>query len=186
MNVFRECATDVVLCIAELIAGILLLLDPVRFASTVITGAGLVLIVLGLIKVGNYFRTDAETAALGQLLTKGLISILAGAFCVMQWEWFFVTFPVLAMACGSLILLTGISKIQLAVDMVRLKNSQWRLAAVNAVLTLICAIVVLCNPFASTEVLWLFTGVTLVGVGIFDLAVVILRRKAKGRDAYES
>ena len=85
---------------------------------------------------------------------------------------------------GALILITGISKIQLSIDMIRLKNSRWSWAAVNAVLSLICAIVVLCNPFASTEVLWLFTGAVLVGVGIFDLVVAILRKKAKGEEPY--
>ena len=86
MKLFKESTTDLVLCIVELIIGILLLLDPIRFTSTVIIGTGIVLIALGLIKVGNYFRLDAEIAAFGQLLTKGLISVLAGIFCVMQWE----------------------------------------------------------------------------------------------------
>lgn len=185
MNAFRECAADFALCIAELIAGILLLLDPAQFTSTVIIGIGVVLIILGIIKVINYFRTAADTAAIGQLLTKGLISVLAGTFCITQWEWFLDTFPVLTMVYGTIILLTGINKIQLAVDMVRLKNSRWRWAAANAILTLICAIVVLCNPFASAEVLWSFTGVVLVGVGIFDLTISILRRKAKGDTPHE-
>lgn len=182
MNTFRECVTDLALCIVELIAGILLLLDPIKFTSTVIIGAGVVLIILGLIEVVNYFRTDAKIASLGQMLTKGLISLLAGVFCVVQWDWFLVTFPVLTMVYGILILLTGISKIQLTVDMIRLKSSRWSWAAVNAALTLICAIVILSSPFASAEVLWFFTGAALVGVGIFDLAVLILSRKAKGED----
>ena len=107
-------------------------------------------------------------------------SLLAGAFCVVQWDLFLVTFPVLTMVYGILILLTGISKIQLTIDMVRLRGSRWRWAAVNASLTLICATLILGKPFASTEVLWSFTGAALVGMGIFDLAVLILCRKAKG------
>ena len=185
MNALKECISDFTLCIAELIAGILLLFNPIQFTSTVIIGAGVILIILGLIEMVNYFRTDAKTAALGRLFTNGLVSVLVGVFCVVRWDWFLATFPVLTMVYGSIILLTGISKIQLAVDMVRLKNSQWRWATINAALTLICAIVILCNPFTSTEVLWLFTGAVLVGVGIFDLSVVILRRKAKREDSYE-
>lgn len=185
MTAFREYATDFILCIVELTAGILLLLDPVQFTSTVIIRTGAVLIVLGLIKVVNYFRTTAETAAIGQLLTKGLISVLAGTFCVIRWEWFLAAFPVLTMVYGTIILLTGISKIQLAVDMLRLKNSRWSWAAVNAALTLLCSMVILCDPFPSTDTLWLFTGVVLVGVGIFDLVVAILRKKVKGEGVHE-
>lgn len=69
--------------------------------------------------------------------------------------------------------------------MARLKNNRWPLAADNTVFTLICAIIILCNPFASTEVLWLFTGSVLVGVGILDLIVAILRKKSKREDIYE-
>lgn len=185
MKAFREYVTDFILCIVELIAGILLLLDPIQFTSTVIIGTGVVLIVLGLIEVVNYFRTDAQVASLGQMLTKGLIAILGGVFCTAQWEWFLATFPVLTIVYGIIMLLTGISKIQLTVDMVRLKNNRWHLAVGNSVFTLICAIIILCNPFASTEVLWLFTGAVLVGVGILDLVVAILCKKAKGEDIYE-
>lgn len=182
MKIFKESAPGIALCIVELIAGILLLFNPVKFTSTVIIGGGIVLIALGLVEVVNYFRTDAAAAALGQLLTKGLIALLAGVFCVVRWEWFLATFPVLTMMYGIIILLTGISKIQFTVDLVRLKSSRWRWAAVNAALTLICAIVILSSPFASTEVLWFFTGATLVGVGIFDLVLLVLRWKAKEAD----
>lgn len=185
MKAFRDSVTDFALCIIELIAGILLLLNPVKFTSTVIIGTGIVLVILGLIEVVNYFRTSAQVAALSQLLTKGIILILVGIFCTAQWEWFLATFPVLTILFGLLILLTGIRKIQLTVDMVRLKNSRWSLVAGNAAFTLICAIIILSNPFASTEVLWLFTGAVLVGVGIFDLVIDILRKKARGDDAYE-
>ena len=184
MNAFREYTTDFILCIAELITGILLLLDPIQFTSTVIIGTGVILIVLGLIKIGSYFKMDTKAAALGRLLSKGLTFVLAGVFCVVQWEWFLSAFPLLTVAYGIVILLTGLNKIQLSIDMIRLKNRRWRLAAVNAALTLICAIVLFCNPFASTEVLWIFTGATLTGVGIFDFAVTILRIKAKGDNPY--
>ena len=185
MKAFGESVAGFSLCIIELIAGILLLLNPVKFTSAVIIGVGITLVILGLIEVVNYFRMSAQVAALGQMLTKGMILILAGIVCAVRWEWFLVTFPALTIVYGILFLLTGISKIQLTIDMVRLKNSRWSLAAGNAAVTLICAMIILRDPFASTEVLWLFTGAVLVGVSIFDLAVAILRKNARGDDVYE-
>lgn len=41
----------------------------------------------------------------------------------MQWEWFLATFSVLSMMYRSIILLTGISKIQIAFGIARLKNA---------------------------------------------------------------
>lgn len=182
MSVFKKSVADFALCLVELVAGILLLLDPIRFTSTVLIGGGVVLIALGVIEVVNYFRTDARIAAFGQMLTKGLVLLLIGVFCTVQWRWFLVTFPVWTMVYGIVILLTGVSKIQVTVDMLRLKSSRWGWAAVNAALTLICAVVILRSPFASTEVLWMFTGVALVAVGVFDLVVLLFCKKGKGAD----
>ena len=38
MKLWKESAADLVICLVELITGILLLLDPIRFTSTVIIG----------------------------------------------------------------------------------------------------------------------------------------------------
>lgn len=60
MKFLRASATGIILCIVELITGILLLLNPAKFASTVIVGTGVVLIALGLIEIVRYFRTDPQ------------------------------------------------------------------------------------------------------------------------------
>ena len=180
MKPIRGTTVGIILCIAELITGILLLLNPMKFTSTVIVGVGIVLTLLGAIEVVKYFRTNAVDASFGQMLAKGLVSILTGIFCIFQWEWFLAAFPVLTIVYGIAILLIGIGKIQFTVDMLRLKSSGWIWSAVNAVLSIIFAVVILRSLFASTAVLWTFTGAVLVGVGIFDLVVLILFKSWKG------
>lgn len=182
MKRWKEMPNSIVLCVVELVTGILLLLNPVKFTSAVIIGAGVVLVVLGGIAVVKYFRASPEEASLGQMLARGLISILAGGFCIFRWEWFLATFPALSIVYGVAILLTGIRKIQITVDMLRLKRQKWIWSAADAAISMIGAIVILCSPFASTAVLWTFTGATLVVEGLFDLVVIILCRRAKGED----
>lgn len=70
MSMLREKAGGIVVCIFELVVGILLFVNPVGFTSGIITVAGAVLMVLGLTEVVKYFRTDAREAALGQMLVK--------------------------------------------------------------------------------------------------------------------
>lgn len=176
MNTWKERATVIILCLFELVAGVLLLIDPARFTSAVITVAGAALLIFGLIEIVRYFRADPEEAVLGQALTKGLVAILAGAFCVFRTEWFLATFPVLTVIYGVIVLVTGIGKLQRTVDLIRLKASRWFLDAINAALSIFCAVVILSNPFASTLILWSFTGVTLIVTGIFDLITLFIRR----------
>ena len=180
MKQWKEQAGGIFICIFELVAGILLFVNPVGFTSAIIIMTGIVLMVLGLAEIVKYFRTNAKEAALGQILVKGLLAFLAGAFCAFQTGWFIATFPVLTSLYGFAILLTGIGKIQLVVDMIRMKQKRWAWAAANAVISLSCAIVILREPFPSTTVLWFFTGTALVVEGNFDLVTLITERRKKG------
>ena len=176
----REKAGGVVICIFELAVGILLFVNPIGFTSAIITIAGFVLMALGLVEVIRYFRTNIQEASLGQMLVKGLLSVLLGAFCVFQTEWFTAAFPVLTALYGAVILVTGIGKIQLTVDMIRMKRKKWAWAAVNAAISLICAFVILSAPFSSMAALWIFTGAALVAEGVLDLVTFIADGKEKG------
>ena len=183
MKVLKEQVNSIVLCLFELMVGVLLLIDPVGFTTWIIFVAGFVLMVLGILEVVKYFRTDAEEASLGQTLAKGILLLIAGGFCTLKTEWFIVTFPVLTIIYGVVILVTGVGKVQMTVDMLRRKNRKWFWAAISAVVSIACAVVVLGNPFASTAVLWAFTGISLIVECVLDIVTMILGKKgAKGTE----
>lgn len=182
MNAFKENANSIALCLFELIVGILLLINPIGFTSGIITITGLVLMAFGIIEIVKYFKESLVEAAIGQTLVKGLVFILAGGFCTFKTEWFVRTFPVLTIIYGIVILLTGISKVQLTVDMLRRKNKKWFWAAINAVISIICAIVILNSPFTSTAVLWSFTGITMIFEGVLDVITMIIKKNEEGNN----
>lgn len=179
MKTLKENLNGIALCLFELIVGVLLLINPIGFTSGIVIFAGVVMMLFGLIEIVKYFRTNAREAAYGQSLFKGLVAVLAGGFCTFCTEWFIVTFPVLTIIYGVVTLLIGIGKIQLTVDMLRQKNKKWFWVAINAVLSIVCAIVILKSPFSSTAVLWIFTGVSLIAEGIFDIITLIAGGKSE-------
>lgn len=167
---------NLILCIAEAAIGILLLIDPIGFTSGIIMALGLVLGILGIKELLDYFRTEPETAAKSNGLAKGLLMVLGGIFCIFRAEWFIITFPILTMFYGVLTLVGGISKIQWAVDMLRQKQKYWFIEVLGAVLTIIFAILILTAPFASTAFLWTFIGVSLIAEAIIDILAFVLGR----------
>ncbi len=179
MKTVKENLNGIVLCLFELIIGVLLLINPIGFTSGIIMFAGVVMMIFGLVEIVKYFKMNAKEASQGQLLVKGLIAVLAGAFCIFKTEWFVVTFPVITIIYGIVTLLIGIGKIQLAVDMLRQKYKKWFWVAINAVLSIVCAIVIMNSPFSSTAVLWIFTGVSLIIEGIFDIITLIAGGKSE-------
>lgn len=176
MKTVRQNGAAIIMCVIELAAGILLLVNPAGFTAGIITAAGIALIAGGLLNVIRYFKSSPAEAAAGQLLMQGLVALLAGAFCAFNPGWFLITFPVIAILYGVAVLIGGLSKIQITMDMLRFKNPKWWWGAISAAISIICAFVIIRNPFSSTVVLWWFTGISLIIEAVFDLVTLLMRR----------
>jgi len=170
---------SVAMSLAEIVIGILLLVDPVGFTSGIIVAFGILLMIIGVGTTVNYFCTGPEEAAAGQLLAKGLLELLGGAFCAFCSRWFIATFPVLTLVYGVVILVTGITKLQWTVDIIRMKRSNWLWMAISAAISVLCGITVITNPFSTTAVLWMFIGITLIVDAVFDMIGGIFGNREK-------
>lgn len=184
MKNIKSFLSGTLLCLIEAVVGILLLIDPVAFTSGIFIAAGGMLLVAGGWCIIRYFLTEAQEAAQSQLLLKGLLALLSGAFCVLKYQWFLVTFPLLTIVYGVVTLVTGLGKVQWTVDALRLKKEKWFLSGISAVVSIACAAVILCSPFTSTAILWMFTGISLIVEAVVDfLAVLLGGRIRQNRDA---
>ncbi len=180
MNKVNRKTGNLLMCISELLIGVLLLINPVGFTSGIIVMLGIIFTVLGVSSMVYYFRTSPEEAAQKNSLAKGLLFSLIGLFCVFKSNWFIATFPVLTVLYGVLTLVGGISKVQWAVDMLRAKQKYWFVAIISAVLTLVFSALILTNPFTTTAVLWTFIAVTLIIEAVVDIVTYIFGRKSAG------
>lgn len=155
------------------------MIDPVAFTSGIFIACGGMLLVAGGWCIIRYFLTEAQEAAKSQLLMKGLLSLLVGAFCVLKYQWFLITFPLLTIVYGVVTLVTGLGKIQWTVDALRLKKEKWFLSGISAVVSIVSAAVILCSPFTSTALLWMFTGISLVAEAVLDFVAVLFGGRTK-------
>lgn len=169
----------------ELAIGILLLINWTMFTAAIAIVAGVVLCLMGIRSVFVYFRTDAETAAKGSNLTLGLAELLLGAFLISNSDVIVAMTPVLTVVYGLVILFGGLAKIQTTVNMLRLKHQRWYFGAIAAIVSLACAGVILLNPFATTDALWIFLGISLIVEAVLDILSTILGRKVREEKASE-
>ena len=171
--------SSVAMSLAEIVIGILLLVNPVGFTSGIIVAFGFVLMIMGIGTTIKYFRTAPEEAAVSQILMKGLLELLGGAFCAFNSHWFIATFPVLTLVYGVVILVTGITKLQWTVDIIRMKRSKWLWMAISAAISIVCGITVITNPFSTTTVLWMFIGISLIVDAVFDMTCGIFGNRER-------
>ena len=164
------------MCIAELLVGILLLIDPAGFTGAIITLLGILLVIKGALNIIGYFRESQRVAAEGHLLTSGLLFASAGLFCVIRSDWFFRAFPILTMFYGILILLSAFQKIQWTVDLRRMGVSRWYIALISAVCSLVLAVIVLTNLVATTAAMWMLIGIALIVEAALDILALLFQR----------
>lgn len=179
MSPIKRSLNSLAVSIVELVIGILLLVNPVGFTSGIIVAFGIVLMLFGVVNGIKYFRTEPEAAAVSQSLVIGMLQLLAGAFCAFCSRWFIVTFPVLTLVYGVLILVTGLVKFQWTVDIIRLKRRNWLWAAVSAAISILCGVVIITSPFDTTAVLWMFTGISLIVEAVLDMIGAIFGNRGK-------
>ncbi|MBE6813216.1 MAG: DUF308 domain-containing protein [Ruminococcaceae bacterium] len=179
MKKIKNHALEHIVIFFEIIVGILLLINPIAFTTGIITAAGVILCILGLSSLVHYFRTPIDTAVKEQVLFKGALLLLVGVFCTVKADWFVSVFPVLTILYGACILLSSLQKLQTTVNMIRLKKKRWYLPAISTLHAIICAVVIFNDPFETTEILWRFTGITLIIEALLDFAGSLLNNKEK-------
>ncbi len=183
MKSLQKYLSGMVLSLFEIFVGVLLLIDPFAFTSGIIMVLGAILLFVGLICLFKYFREDAANAALEQNMFKGLIALSLGGFCVLGNGFIVEISALLTFVYGAVILITGFSKIQKTIDLLRLKKTKWGFTAISAAVTVICAALILFNPFGATEWIWRFIGISLIVEALIDALAVLLGGKDRPVEA---
>lgn len=183
MKSLQKYLSGMVLSLFEIFVGVLLLIDPFAFTSGIIMVLGAILLFVGIICVFRYFHENAANAVMEQNLFKGLIALTLGGVCVLCNGLIVEISSLLTFVYGAVILITGFSKVQKTVDMLRLKKTKWGFTAISAGLTVLCAALILFNPFGATEWIWRFIGISLIVEALIDAVAVLLGGKDRTVDA---
>ena len=159
--------------------GILLLIDPTGFTTSILKFGGILLILLGIWDMIKYFRADPVEGMKGSGFFSGLAMIAGGCFCLFKTGWFLRAFPVLAVVYGIFQILLGFRKLQRMVDAIRMKIAGWWLLAISAAVTLLFGFWITANPGTVLLGVWTFTGIAMIIEGVLDLVIMILQNRAE-------
>lgn len=175
MKLIKENKTLVLLTLIELICGILVLIDVIAFTKTILRIIGILVCIRGALFAMDYFKKSPETASMSNDLFMALVTIGIGIFFILNPDKIIDTFSLLTSLYGIGLFVSAVSKIQLSVDQLRLKNPKWWYLAILAGLTLIIAIVSFMNPFTTISANWKFTGIAMIVLAVADIAAIVLR-----------
>lgn len=172
---FKGRTGGLVLCVLEIIVGVLLLINPVGFTSGIIIGAGWVMTLIGVVDVIRYFAIKPEDGAEQKLLFHGLTLAMAGVLCITQYGWFLTAFPLLTVIYAGWMLVLAAMKLQQMADMLRLKQGRWYMPAIAAGLAIVLAVILLWNPFGAVNAVWTFAAISLIAEAVVELVGAFLK-----------
>ena len=171
-RIFQGKTGSIVICIVEIVVGVLLLINPVGFTSGIIIGSGVPLCLSGLLSIIRYFMMKPELAMQKQLLFKGLITLMGGATCIAKYDWFLAAFPLLTVLYAIAMLILAAAKLQKMADMKRMHLPRWYLPGISAALAAVMAAIILVNPFGAAAAVWTFVAVSLIAEAIVEIITI--------------
>ena len=166
MKMLKELKWEAILTgVLYILLGIVALVVPETMQKTLGYLIGIVLIVAGLISIMCYLLRDAKENYYHNEFVFGLVGMVLGAAVLYKVE---VIISLIPFILGILVLFSGCSKLQDAIDLKRLGYSSWAGMLVMAAINIILGIVLICNPFQAAIVLFRVLGVGLIISGVSD------------------
>ena len=174
LKFFWTKSTSVWMALVYILLGGILLFYPSMSASLFCWGIGGMLLVYGVIHLFRYWQAKKQAdAADGEMVIALLLAIL-GLLCISVPRFFLSILPFML---GLLLLLLGIFRVPLMLDVFQRKTPQRWFFLGGTLIPLILGIVLLFNPFKLVTGLISFFGVCLIISGVLDLSGVLSEKR---------
>lgn len=155
--------------VAIILLGIILIFWPRLSATVICIVGGIAMIVFGCVKLFGFFSKDRFQLAFQFDFAFGIFMILAGLVMLVHTEEVVEALPVLM---GVMVLIDGSLKLQTSLEAKRFGMERWWGILALAVLTCICGMLLVLNPYEGAAALTIFLGITLIVDGVQNLCVV--------------
>ena len=151
--------TDIVISILFVILGALLIIKPSEMMSVISIFLGMVLFIIGFLKLVDYFTSkDKED----YLLTFALISAVLGVIVLCCSD---VITGFFRAALGIWIIVSGIRNFQTSLVWKEVKSGLWTITVLCALLMIIAGIVILVSSTLAIRIV----GITIVIYAVLDI-----------------
>jgi uncharacterized membrane protein HdeD (DUF308 family) len=173
----------VVMSILYVLLGITLIIWPEMSALTLCKLFGTIILILGIIKIIGFFRSEAfiNYAYLDQ--AQGILYIILGSLMLVSPK---AVISALPLMLGIVIIIDSSLRFQLALNLKRLMYEKWWIYLGIALITAVLGVLLLFNPFKGSIILTIYIGISLTVNGVFNLLGIMYIKKIfnlfKGRD----
>lgn len=155
--------------------GILLIFESEVTVITISYVIGSILVAAGTFALIRYVSVNKKGFDASELdLLYGIVTIILGILIITHPQAIASIIPIIL---GIAIIISSASKIQYAFNLKNNENELWKMTMIIAVISTICGIVLLFNPFAGALLLMRIVGIFIVIYSILDIVSTYIIKK---------
>ena len=160
--------------ITLLIIGILLILQSEITIITISYIIGTLLIALGAIAIIKFIKNINNIAREDLDIVYGTVTIILGVIVIYNPEAIASIIPIII---GIGIVISSATKLQYAIELKDNLNGQWKTTLIFSIVSAICGVVLICNPFKGAVIIMQIIGGVIVAYSILDIISTITIKK---------
>ena len=157
--------------------GLVLAVNAEGFIKSITVAIGVVLLLIGVFPVIDYFRyrKDGLGASIG--LISGIFSIVCGLMLLINEDLLMILIPVFI---GVWMIINGINKIQVSFEIKDLGEKSWIITFIYSILIMVLGGYFIVNPISGATTVTSFIGIILCIYAVLDIIdCVIIKVKVK-------
>lgn len=139
-----------------IVLGVFLIMKPDEILKTLIQVMGIILLLCGVIDFMGYFKMSDEEKLFNYGIMKGILELCIGILFIFKFESLVDIFSIII---GLIIIFINLFKLQLSLNLKQVENTNWFAGVVISTISLILGIVIILDPFGSTKMLVITSGV---------------------------
>ncbi len=170
-RVFRA---SLITSILLFIFGLFLVFNSEGFIKSISTVLGIILLIIGVLPVADFFRYRKSDITSGIGLISGIFSIVCGLMFLLNENMLMVLIPVFI---GVWMIINGINKFQLSFNLKDQYEKTWIITFIFSIVTIVCGGYFIINPISGAKIVTQTLGIIICVYALFDIVDCILIKK---------
>jgi len=157
--------------------GLVLAVNAEGFIKSITVAIGVVLLIIGVFPVIDYFRYRKDGLGASVGLISGIFSIVCGLMLLINEDLLMILIPVFI---GVWMIINGINKIQVSFEIKDLGEKSWIITFIYSILIMVLGGYFIVNPISGATTVTSFIGIILCIYAVLDIIdCVIIKVKVK-------
>ncbi len=166
--------SSLITSIVLVVIGVFLIVKPEEILSLISIIIGIGLVVMGIFGVVNFIKDIQDNNPMSLDLIYGALCLIVGSVLITNTK---IVGSILPIVLGIWMVINSIIKAQYATILKEDNNREWQLTLIISILTLVCGILFIFNPFKGAAVLTQIIGTILVIYSVMDIINIIILKK---------